>query len=362
MTDFMSDQPAVRCFLSFTHEDDSFLNFVTPLKSSLEQFCASAHGRKIEIFVDRETIGWGEDWRTRIQDGIDASMVFIPAISMNYFYESSACREELTAFYAKANELGLTQLILPLIILGRDLITDDSDDANIRIIGQLQYLDIEEAVLAGAGTAEWRRTMAVVAGKLIKAIQSAERKLAAAAAEPMPGPDEDGPGLRDHVERLAEIGTLLERQIGVLTVSLDDLAGEMVKATADLEGRPKEVVKERIARTADTIRPLSVSIQQAGTDFEATIAETDSVLRSYLALMTSQGSPDMIAQARKEYQDFVEMLGELESVETTITEFLGQIRPLEAINAPLRAAIRPLRVGAQSIQLGIRTLRELRDL
>ncbi|GLY42214.1 hypothetical protein Amsp01_082370 [Amycolatopsis sp. NBRC 101858] len=367
MTDFMSDQPAVQCFLSFTHEDDGFLNFVTPLKSSLEKFCASAYGRKIKVFVDRESIGWGEDWRTRIQDGINAAMVFIPVISMNYFYESGSCREELTAFYAKANELGLTQLILPLIILGRDLITEHSDDANIRIIERLQYIDIEDAVLAGAGTAEWRRTMAVVAGKLIKAIESAESKLETlqtpeAASVDTRTPDEEAPGLQEYVEQLTEIGALLEQQLGTVTISLNDVTEEMLKATADMEGQSKEFIKERVARTADTIKPLSVNIQQMGTDFENTIAETDNIMRSYMALMKSYGSPEMVAQASKEYEEFVELLGELENVEATITVFLGQIRPLEVINAPLRAAIRPLRVGAQSIQLGIRTLRDLKDL
>lgn len=258
--------------------------------------------------MDRESIGWGEDWRTRIQDGINAAMVFIPVISMNYFYESSSCREELTAFYAKANELGPTQLILPLIILGRDLITERSDDANIRT------------------------------------------------------PDEEAPGLQEYVEQLTEIGALLEQQLGTVTISLNDVTEEMLKATADMEGQTKEFIKERVARTADTIKPLSVRIQQMGTDFENTIAETDNIMRSSMALMKSYGSPEMVTQARKEYEEFVELLGELENVEATITVFLGQIRPLEVINAPLRAAIRPLRVGAQSIQLGIRTLRDLKDL
>lgn len=67
----------------------------------------------------------------------------------------------------------------------------------------------------------------------------------------------------------------------------------------------------------------------------------------------------MLDRARREYDEFVEMLSGLMELEARITEFLTQIRPLEAINAPLRAAIRPLRVGAQSIQLGMRTMREL---
>ncbi|MEV7041886.1 toll/interleukin-1 receptor domain-containing protein [Amycolatopsis sp. NPDC051061] len=364
MTDFLADQPAVQCFLSFTHEDDSFLNFVTPLKNSLEKFCASAHGRKIEVFVDRESIGWGEDWRTKIQDGINAAMVFIPVISMNYFYESADCREELTAFYAKANELGLTQLILPLIVLGHELITGQSDDANIRIIEKLQYLDIKDAVLAGSGTAEWRRAMAAVADKLIKAIRSAE-----AALEQLKkcdqllldgfAPDEDGPGLQEYKENLTKIGELLERQFDAISHSLDELAEEMRHVTGEVAGMTPEALKARVVRAADTIKPMAVKIQQVGTDFEATVAETDSTIRSYMRLMDSHMTAELLDRARREYDEFVEMLSGLMELESRITEFLTQIRPLEAFNAPLRAAIRPLRVGAQSIQLGMRTMREL---
>lgn len=37
--------------------------------------------------MDRESIGWGEGQRTKIQDGLDAAFAFIPAISMSYFYD-----------------------------------------------------------------------------------------------------------------------------------------------------------------------------------------------------------------------------------------------------------------------------------
>ncbi|WIX89383.1 toll/interleukin-1 receptor domain-containing protein [Amycolatopsis sp. DG1A-15b] len=364
MTDFMSDQPAVQCFLSFTHEDDSFLNFVTPLKNSLEKFCASAHGRKVEVFVDRESIGWGEDWRTKIQDGLNAAMVFVPVISMNYFYESSACREELTAFYAKANELGLTQLILPLIVLGHELITGQSDDANIRIIEKLQYVDIKDAVLAGAGTAEWRRTMDVVADKLIRAIRSAEatlEKLKKCDRLLLAGvpPERDGPRLQEYKENLTKIGVLLERQFDAISHSLDELGEEMRQLTGDVAGLRPEAIKARVVRAADAIKPMAVNIQQVGTAFETTVAETDSTIRSYMRLMDSHMTSELLDRARREYDEFVEMLTGLMALEARITEFLTQIRPLEAINAPLRAAIRPLRVGAQSMQLGMRTMREL---
>ncbi|MGW4065404.1 toll/interleukin-1 receptor domain-containing protein [Amycolatopsis sp. NPDC004747] len=364
MPGFLSDQPAVQCFLSFTHEDDSFLNFVTPLKNSLEKFCASAHGRKVEVFVDRESIGWGEDWRTKIQDGLNAAMVFLPVVSMNYFYESSACREELTAFYAKANELGLTQLILPLIVLGHELITGQSEDANIRIIEKLQYVDIKEAVLSGAGTAEWRRTMDLVADRLVKAIRSAE-----AALEQLKKcdrlllecglPERDGPGLQEYKESLAKIGDLLERQFDAISHSLDELAEEMRQVSGEVAGLAPEAIKARVVRAADTIKPMAVNIQQVGTAFESTVAKTDATIRSYMRLMDSQMTPELLDRARREYDEFVEMLTGLMELEARITEFLAQIRPLEAINAPLRAAIRPLRAGAQSVQLGMHTMREL---
>ncbi|MDT8914087.1 toll/interleukin-1 receptor domain-containing protein [Amycolatopsis sp. PS_44_ISF1] len=349
MTEFVSDRPAVRCFLSFTHEDDSlFDGFITPLRQKLQQYCAAGHGRKVDLFVDRETITWGQDWRRGIEEGLDAATVFIPVVTMHYFLESPACRDELLAFYARAKELGLTDLILPLIIAGHDFLTEDSDDACIRVIEKLQYVDIQDAVVAGAGSARFRDTVKIVAGKLIQAVENAERRLT------WPGAPEPGGG--DFERRMGELGGLVASRAR----EFDTVLGTITALVTD--GRAGGQSRADRAAEAQRIGPLAVTARRIGTDFELAAAEVEAAVRAYLRDLAVRGDLEQAESARAEYAQLAGDLDRLAAVETSVSGFLaGTGQYEEAVYAPLRAALGPLRLGAQSFQLGVRTLRRLRE-
>jgi hypothetical protein len=354
LTDFVSDRPAVRCFLSFTHEDDNlFDGFITPLKEKLQQYCAAGHGRKVDLFLDRETITWGQDWRRGIEKGLDAATVFIPVVTMHYFLESPSCRDELLAFYARAKELGLTDLILPLMVAGHDFLTGDSDDACIRVVEKLQYVDIQEAVVSGPGTAEFRQMIKLVAGKLIKAVEAAENRLT------WPGAHEPGGDRRDFDQRMRELSDLIQSQGQAFATILDEITGLVNEARAETAGRSRE----GRAAEAQRIRPLAIGARRAGTDFELTAARVEAAARAYLRDLTVRGSAEEVEAVRADYGQLAGDLDKLAAVEASAAGFLaGTEQNEEAVYAPLRAALGPLRLGAQSVQLGIQTLRRLRDV
>ena len=54
------EPPAIRCFLSYAHDDEASLGFVQEFKSSLQHFAYADSGRRVEIFLDWESIGWGK--------------------------------------------------------------------------------------------------------------------------------------------------------------------------------------------------------------------------------------------------------------------------------------------------------------
>ncbi|SEP54188.1 toll/interleukin-1 receptor domain-containing protein [Amycolatopsis saalfeldensis] len=349
MTDFVSDRPAVRCFLSFTHEDDDlFDGFVTPLKQKLQQYCAAGHGRKVDLFLDRETITWGQDWRRGIEKGLDAATVFIPVVTMHYFLESPSCRDELLAFYARAKELGLTDLILPLMVAGPEFLTGDSDDACIQVVEKLQYVDIQHAVVSGPGTAAFREMIKLVAGKLIKAVEAAENQLAWPRAQE-PGGD----------RRIGELAGQIRGQAEDFATILGEITGLVSDGRAGAAGRTRE---DRAAE-AQRITPLAVRARRAGTGFELAAAEVEAAVRAYLRDLRARGSEEQVEATRAEYGQIAGSLDELAAVEAAVAEFFaGTGQNEEAVYAPLRAALGPLRLGAQSFQLGIRTLRRLRDV
>ncbi|HEY3709721.1 MAG TPA: toll/interleukin-1 receptor domain-containing protein [Amycolatopsis sp.] len=354
MTDFVSDRPAVRCFLSFTHEDDDlFDGFITPLKQKLQQYCAAGHGRKVDLFLDRETITWGQDWRRGIEKGLDAATVFIPVVTMHYFLESPSCRDELLAFYARAKELGLTDLILPLMVAGPEFLTGDSDDACIRVVEKLQYVDIQEAVISGPGTAAFRGMIKLVASKLIKAVEAAENQLA------WPGAQESGGDRRDADQRIGELAGQILSQVKDFATILGEITGLVNEGRAETARRTRE---DRAAE-AQRITPLAIRARRAGTGFELAAAEVEAAVRGYLRDLRARGSDEQVDATRAEYAQLAGSFDDLNAVEASVAEFFaGTGQNEEAVYAPLRAALGPLRLGAQSFQLGIQTLRRLRDV
>src|SRR3546814_1176065 len=101
---------AAKGFMSYVRRDNEVHNeVVDELKHVLEGRFHAATGRELEIFVDRDSIGWGADWRASIRESVQTATFFIPVITMRYF-ESEACREELLAFHEYTRDRKSTRL------------------------------------------------------------------------------------------------------------------------------------------------------------------------------------------------------------------------------------------------------------
>ncbi len=93
------------------------------------------------------------------------------------YFDRPACRQELLTFYNGARALSVTELLLPVVVLGHRFITVDNPDEVVRIIAERQYRSLTDAVLAGPGSAEWNRTLRDLVNELIDAVESAEARL-----------------------------------------------------------------------------------------------------------------------------------------------------------------------------------------
>ena len=101
-------------FWSYVQEDDNgdggrILDLVGDLRAQYKMRTAEG----LELFVDRESIRWGEEWEKLIGDAIAGTTFFIPIITPSYF-RSNPCRQELLKFVREADRLGLQQLLMPV--------------------------------------------------------------------------------------------------------------------------------------------------------------------------------------------------------------------------------------------------------
>lgn len=151
-------------FFSYAHADNAH-DFLSHLKEDLCTEFNILSGSTLDLYIDRESIAWGDNWRKSITSGINDASFFIPILSPNYF-NSGPCRTELTQYIGKAKELGVKELLLPLLLVD---ISSDSlglDAALVSSVLEYQYLDISPLRFLERGS-----------GQYIKVINNAAQKL-----------------------------------------------------------------------------------------------------------------------------------------------------------------------------------------
>ena len=88
------------------HASADKLSYVDELKQSLEKL-------KIKIFYDRDTIEWGDEWKSKILEGVSKSEFAVIVISENFFGREWA-EKELNELLKSQNSTG-QKVILPIL-------------------------------------------------------------------------------------------------------------------------------------------------------------------------------------------------------------------------------------------------------
>ena len=100
----------------------------------------------IEVFYDKETFDWGDNWKQKIYDGVESSEFAIIVISNNYFGREWT-ENELHAFLNRQNSNG-EKIILPLLhgISISDLTKQYPELGDIQAICDSQY-DVKDVAI-----------------------------------------------------------------------------------------------------------------------------------------------------------------------------------------------------------------------
>lgn len=285
--------PPIQCFLSYAHGDEANLSFIDEFSSALKYFCFADRGRRIEVFVDHESIGWGEDWRESIRASIRGALVFIPIVTLDYFTRPR-CREELLLFHDTASRLGVAELLLPVIVLGERSITSENSDQAVQIIAQRQYRSFREAVVSGTQSATWRRAILGLANDLVDAVEVAELRLEDVFASEDECIIAQTKELAANVEGQevvedAALDTLEQSLIaaaGSVQSIMDELSwslqqfGQVVASYAlELEGVSQVRARSVILKFVDAARAPAIRVGELGGKFEADAVEADRLIR-----------------------------------------------------------------------------------
>ena len=340
----------VRGFISYRRIDnEDFGGVVDRLASDVRAMYAAKTGGDLELFVDRESIGWGEDWREAIRTSVEQATVFLPVITQRYF-QSIKCCEELQAFYQNADILGVTDLLLPVVLIGASSLSADDPREEVRIIERLHYESIEAAWLAGYDSPEWRRTIGRLADRLIEALGRAQGHLESVEGARV----DDEPTAETDVVDMMESLSRIQPKLQAALDSSQRFADASSKAfSQNLAGLPPERMRPQLLRIANTLRTPSLDLERSATDAYREVSRFDAMLRGMLAALSGTAIRTQLTEPLAKLGDPASFEGSL----TTMREAATVMRTLGALSVSIRRSVAPAVTGINAFVQTLETVR-----
>jgi hypothetical protein len=211
-------------FWSYTHEDDKHEGgAIRRLEGRIREEYSLITGEEFTVFVDREDIAWGEQWKQRIDNALVTTTFFIPIVTPRYF-QRPECRRELFEFARQSKSLGVTELICPILYVPVEGLGPDHSDEAVALVARAQYESWTDLRLCDEQSSEHRRAVNRLATRLAEVAQEVGGRQAA--RESNQGEEDEKAGL---VETIDEIRGLLPSWLE--TVETDGLIREQFHAT-----------------------------------------------------------------------------------------------------------------------------------
>ena len=120
---------------------------------------------QLPLFIDRNDISWGDEWRRRIGTALAETTFFIPVITPLYF-KRQECRNELLSFVGQAQSLGAIELVMPILYVEVPDLAEDNPDEACALVSKMQYADWRKLRLCAEDSAEYRQGVNSLARRL----------------------------------------------------------------------------------------------------------------------------------------------------------------------------------------------------
>jgi hypothetical protein len=294
-------------FWSYSHQDDERDNHgVTRLASRISDEFALVTGETLTLFVDRNDIRWGDEWRRRINAALAETTFFIPIITPLYF-KREECIRELVSFVGQAQSLGAVELVMPILYIAVPGLSEDSTEEARALIARMHYIDWREIRLSGENSSEYRRGVHEIAMRLAEISTQYEQR-------------DTGPAFAqatDEEEGIIDLLAALEGKMPGLREVVDKIrtAADQLQAITDpYAERLRKGERAGVSAGAK----LSI-IHDFSVDAEPVIRRTVEAAEAYSSL-TIDIDPVILTLFRK-----LETFPELVNVETDVLRTLSPI-------------------------------------
>jgi hypothetical protein len=350
-----TDQAAA--FWSYVHDDDAAEGGrITELARDLQRQYGLLTGGELELFLDRDALRWGDDWRERIAEALAAATFFIPIMTPRFF-DSAECRREVIRFAREAGRLGVESLVLPVLYVPvPDLEVDEPSDEALLLLKPYHYENWASLRFEERTSGPYRRAVARLAQRLADTVQAVSVPPPAPVdnVDPSGEDPEDEPG---YLELVAEGEDAMPRWQGIiegLHPALEKLAaiakeGAVANAASDARGGGAAGRLRVAVSIASEMREPTDEILQLGEANTREVARVDGAVTALLDAFEEQppADPTELEQALH----FFDTTQEMVSVAAQGAAALNELSATLTRTARMARVLRPI---ARDLQKGLR--------
>jgi hypothetical protein len=332
-------------FWSYVHaDDDAEGGRIAQLGRDLATEFELLTSESVDLFLDRDSLEWGAEWRTRIETSLANIAFFVPVLTPRYF-ASPACRTELQSFARRAEQFRVRTLLLPVLYI--DLPFEDSEDELVELARSFQWVDWRELRFAERADGVYRRTVHELAQRLVAANREADSTDASTvmleAATEM-----DPPGMLD-------VLATYEASLPALVATTNEIADQIAAigvAAASLSpqldavppGNTPFAWRLRVLRDLSAaLAPHAENLDRLGATFASDLHDMDAGVRTIITTAPTQPAN------RVQFCSFFNQVRSLSEAAasglTPLESMLESASGLEELSREIRPVIREMRQG-----------------
>jgi hypothetical protein len=323
-------------------------------------------GESIDLFLDRDSIEWGDAWREKVDASLATVAFFIPVLSPRYF-QSAECRREFHAFATRATSLGIKELVLPLLYLDVALLHEENPaDELATLVTTFQWEDWRDLRFVDRESEEYRRGVARLASRLVEANRRAEEaNIPEAAAElerSLAGEGDEAPGILDRLadaERTMPEWTKTLEAIGLEIEAIGKVMQEATKEIqrGDTQGKGAAFRLAVTRRAANRLAQPSERIYSFGQEFARQLHTVDQGFRVIIDRIPIETAQDPTAK-----DQFCEFIRTVRTLSKAAREGLGGVQVMIDAIEPVESMSRDLRPTLRRLRQGLTTMLEAREV
>lgn len=172
----MAAEVVASVFWSYARTDDEREGGrIVRLASLIQDEFRTLTGAELEMFIDRESIQWGNDFRREIDEALQQTSFFVPVLTSTYFLRAE-CRREMRNFVSSAESLGLQDLLLSIRYTSITDLDESSTDELKSVAAKMQFESWDQLRLVDENSAAHRQAVNRLANRLVDLTRKLEQQ------------------------------------------------------------------------------------------------------------------------------------------------------------------------------------------